>query len=97
MGIAVRGEVAPGFEPVRQAFAKNIETGKDVGASFAVFRGIPVLRSVSAPVRGSQEYPCQPAARASQQRRAGSRADLRRRVRARGRPDLELDLPRCGR
>ena len=39
MGIAVRGEVAPGFEPVRQAFAKNIETGKDVGASFAVFRG----------------------------------------------------------
>jgi CubicO group peptidase (beta-lactamase class C family) len=41
----VEGEVAPGFEPVREVFARNFETaGGDVGAALAVYRhGAPVV------------------------------------------------------
>ena len=33
----VRGFVAPGFERVREAFADNLESGRDVGAAFAAY------------------------------------------------------------
>jgi CubicO group peptidase (beta-lactamase class C family) len=40
----VDGEVAPGFEPVRDAFARNFETAGDVGAALTVYRhGTPVV------------------------------------------------------
>jgi CubicO group peptidase (beta-lactamase class C family) len=35
----VRGSVAPGFETVREAFARNFEKGREVGASFCVHVG----------------------------------------------------------
>lgn len=38
MAVAVHGEVAPGFEPVREAFAANFEQHGDVGAAFALYR-----------------------------------------------------------
>ena len=34
----IQGYVAPGFEPVRDAFAANFATGGEVGASFAIFK-----------------------------------------------------------
>ncbi len=34
----VRGSVAPGFEAVREAFARNFEKGREVGAAFCVHR-----------------------------------------------------------
>src|SRR5262245_48268588 len=41
---AVHGTVAPGFEPVRDAFVENLVVGRDVGASAAVFiEGEPVV------------------------------------------------------
>jgi CubicO group peptidase (beta-lactamase class C family) len=40
----VDGVVAPGFEPVRDAFARNFETAGDVGAALTVYRhGTPVV------------------------------------------------------
>lgn len=36
-GPQVHGLVAPGFEPVRDTLAKNLESGDDIGASAAVF------------------------------------------------------------
>jgi CubicO group peptidase (beta-lactamase class C family) len=36
--IEVHGSVAPGYEGVREAFARNLETGLEVGATFAVYR-----------------------------------------------------------
>jgi CubicO group peptidase (beta-lactamase class C family) len=40
----VDGEVAPGFEPVRDAFARNFDTAGDVGAALAVYHhGTPVV------------------------------------------------------
>jgi CubicO group peptidase (beta-lactamase class C family) len=40
----VHGEVAAGFEPVREAFAANFERGADVGAAVCVYRdGRPVV------------------------------------------------------
>jgi CubicO group peptidase (beta-lactamase class C family) len=33
----VSGTTAPGFEPVRDAFADNLESGRDVGAAFAAY------------------------------------------------------------
>jgi len=42
--IEIGGHVAPGFEAVRDAFARNFAEGLEVGASFAVFRaGEPVV------------------------------------------------------
>jgi CubicO group peptidase (beta-lactamase class C family) len=35
----VNGFTAPGFEKVRDAFAANLESGRDVGAAFAAFHG----------------------------------------------------------
>jgi CubicO group peptidase (beta-lactamase class C family) len=35
---SVDGEVAPGFEPVREAFGGNFETGGDVGAALCVYQ-----------------------------------------------------------
>ena len=35
---AIEGTIAPGFERVRHAFARNFEEGLEVGASFAVLR-----------------------------------------------------------
>jgi len=37
--VDIEGRVEPGFEPVREAFARNFEEGLEVGASFAVCRG----------------------------------------------------------
>ena len=40
----VNGSAAPGFEPVRDAFADNLESGRDVGAAFAAYhRGRKVV------------------------------------------------------
>lgn len=40
----IAGWVAPGFEPVRDAFAANFADGSEVGAAFAVYRhGEPVV------------------------------------------------------
>ncbi|MFF4588823.1 serine hydrolase domain-containing protein [Streptomyces sp. NPDC001388] len=40
----VEGEVAPGFEPVREAFAANFERHGDIGAAVCVYhRGRPVV------------------------------------------------------
>jgi CubicO group peptidase (beta-lactamase class C family) len=40
----VHGEIAPGFEPVREAFAANLAEGRDVGAGTCVYRdGRPVV------------------------------------------------------
>ncbi|MDE2462596.1 MAG: serine hydrolase [Alphaproteobacteria bacterium] len=42
MNIDIRGRTAPGFEPVREAFAANFardDLYRDVGASLAVYRG----------------------------------------------------------
>src|ERR1700744_5942498 len=36
MGVTLAGHVAPGFEAVRDVFAENLETGRDLGAAFAV-------------------------------------------------------------
>ena len=36
--VAVHGEVAPGFEAVREAFATNLADGRDVGAATCVYR-----------------------------------------------------------
>jgi len=33
----IKGEVASGFEPVREAFAKNFESHEEVGAAFALY------------------------------------------------------------
>jgi CubicO group peptidase (beta-lactamase class C family) len=41
--IEVSGHVALGYEAVKDAFAKNLADGLDVGASFAVMRGSDVL------------------------------------------------------
>jgi CubicO group peptidase (beta-lactamase class C family) len=42
--MAVHGTVAPGFEPVREAFARNFAERAEVGAACAVFlRGEPVV------------------------------------------------------
>src|SRR5262249_9931242 len=42
--VTVHGEVAPGFEPVRDAFATNLAEGSDVGAGTCVYRdGRPVV------------------------------------------------------
>ncbi|MER7009198.1 serine hydrolase domain-containing protein [Dactylosporangium sp. NPDC000555] len=35
---AVHGRVAPGYEPVREEFARNLRDRDDLGAAFAVFR-----------------------------------------------------------
>lgn len=44
MDTPVFGFVAPGFEPVREAFAANLAEGMDVGATFAVVRdGAPLV------------------------------------------------------
>lgn len=40
---AIHGQVAPGFEPVREAFAHNFATHGDVGAAVCVRRGDEVL------------------------------------------------------
>jgi len=37
-GDPIAGRVAPGFEPVRDAFAANFHAGRELGASFAVVR-----------------------------------------------------------
>ena len=34
----IQGEVAPGFEPVRDAFAENFDSRGDVGAAFALYK-----------------------------------------------------------
>jgi CubicO group peptidase (beta-lactamase class C family) len=34
---SVHGSVAPGFEPVRDAFVDNLDSGRDVGAAFAAY------------------------------------------------------------
>ena len=40
----IHGEVAPGFEPVRDAFAANFEQHGDVGAAFSLYhRGVKVV------------------------------------------------------
>ncbi|MEU1512246.1 serine hydrolase domain-containing protein [Streptomyces sp. NPDC005811] len=40
----IQGEVAPGFEPVREAFAANFERHDDIGAAVCVYhRGRPVV------------------------------------------------------
>ncbi|MGW7349987.1 serine hydrolase domain-containing protein [Streptomyces sp. NPDC054784] len=40
----IHGEVAPGFEPVREAFAANFARGRDIGAAVCVYRhGRPVV------------------------------------------------------
>ena len=40
----VDGTVAPGYEPVRDAFARNFDTAGDIGAALAVYRhGTPVV------------------------------------------------------
>ncbi|WP_340378694.1 serine hydrolase domain-containing protein [Streptomyces sp. SS7] len=40
----IQGEVAPGFEPVREAFAANFERHHDIGAAVCVYhRGRPVV------------------------------------------------------
>lgn len=42
--MTIEGEVAPGFEPVRDAFLANFEHGGDVGAAVCVYRdGRPVV------------------------------------------------------
>jgi CubicO group peptidase (beta-lactamase class C family) len=42
--VTIEGEVAPGFEPVREAFLANFEHGGDVGAALCVYRdGRPVV------------------------------------------------------
>lgn len=42
--IEINGDVAPGFEAVKDAFAKNLADGLEVGASFAVYRdGEPLI------------------------------------------------------
>lgn len=38
MSVDVQGHVAPGFEPVAEAFARNFDEGLEVGAAFAVYR-----------------------------------------------------------
>ena len=38
MADTVEGQVAPGFEPVREAFEQNFADGLELGASFAVYR-----------------------------------------------------------
>ncbi len=38
MGVEIKGSVAPGFEAVRDAFARNFTDNGEVGASFAVVR-----------------------------------------------------------
>lgn len=35
---SIQGDVAPGFEPVREAFGRNFEHGGDVGAALCVYR-----------------------------------------------------------
>ena len=41
---SVHGDTAPGFEPVRDAFADNFESGREVGAAFAAYhRGRKVV------------------------------------------------------
>jgi CubicO group peptidase (beta-lactamase class C family) len=43
-GVTLAGFVAPGFEAVRDAFAENLETGRDLGAAFALtHEGRPVV------------------------------------------------------
>ena len=38
------GTVAPGWEPVREAFDRNLESGREVGAAVAVYHhGVPVV------------------------------------------------------
>jgi CubicO group peptidase (beta-lactamase class C family) len=40
----IRGRVAPGFEPVREAFAQNFAERREVGAALCVLRdGVPVV------------------------------------------------------
>lgn len=40
----IRGSVMPGFEGVRAAFEDNFASGKEIGASFAVYRdGVPLV------------------------------------------------------
>lgn len=42
--IDIQGHVAPGLEPVREVFCRNFEEGRELGASFAVFRtGEPIV------------------------------------------------------
>ncbi|MEX0784393.1 MAG: serine hydrolase domain-containing protein [Dehalococcoidia bacterium] len=42
--VEIHGTVAPGFEPVREAFAANFESGQEAGASFAAtVEGEPVV------------------------------------------------------
>jgi CubicO group peptidase (beta-lactamase class C family) len=44
MSVAVAGQVAPGFEPVREVFERNFSHGVEVGASFCVYRdGEPLV------------------------------------------------------
>lgn len=43
-GMTINGTVAPGFEPVRAAFAENFERHGDIGAAVAIYRdGRPVV------------------------------------------------------
>jgi CubicO group peptidase (beta-lactamase class C family) len=55
----VQGFVAPGFEAVRDAFARNFSDHADVGAQFALYRGgelIVDLAGGTTTVGGSQPY-----------------------------------------